>query len=126
MHNSLILLDSPVSFAAVSVAARAVGCLSSSIIPVAAVAVETGPVVAVGVSHSFVSYLPGASAFQAVFVVLVFEASLGGLVFFSSLLLVSFLLPLVVSEKKKKGRRLITRELKHGQRRRRRERRQKM
>ena len=97
----MILLDSPVSFAAVSVAARAVGCLSSSIIPVAAVAVETGPVVAVGVSHSFVSYLPGASAFQAVFV-LVFEASLGALVFFSSLLLVSFLLPLVVSEKKNK------------------------
>ena len=89
----MILLDSPVSFAAVSVAARAVGCLSSSIIPVAAVAVETGPVVAVGVSHSFVSYLPGASAFQAVFV---------ALVFFSSLLLVSFLLPLVVSKKKKK------------------------
>ena len=96
----MILLDSPVSFAAVSVAARAVGCLSSSIIPVAAVAVETGPVVAVGVSHSFVSYLPGASAFQAVFVVLVFEASLAARVF-SSLLLVSFLLPLVVSEKKK-------------------------
>ena len=96
----MILLDSPVSFAAVSVAARAVGCLSSSIIPVAAVAVETGPVVAVGVSHSFVSYLPGASAFQTVFVVHVFEASLVALVFFSSLLLVSFLLPLVVSEKK--------------------------
>lgn len=97
----MILLDSPVSFAAVSVAARAVGCLSSSIIPVAAVGVETGPVVAVGVSHSFVSYLPGASAFQTVFVVHVFEVSLVALVFFSSLLLVSFLLPLVVSEKKK-------------------------
>lgn len=99
----MILLDFPVSFAAISVSTRAVGYLSSSLAHAAAVAVETGPVVAVRVSHSIVFALPCVSAFPAVvFVVLVFEAPLVALVFFSSLRLVSFLLlaVLVVSEKK--------------------------